>query len=477
MLAPISAPVEPPPVSVEVDLGVAGVVFMIDAHGAPTPNAFSLSPDDRYAHSLTEAELAQGAKYLNNSSELDELLDCNADERLRAAECLGRWIADNAVGGFRWHVSGDIVSRDYAVFIRDVCRASHPVRHWIYTRRTDELILQVLSADNLAVNLSADRDNYKAMRVLAASFPRVRLTYLTIGETIPADLPEGSVVFLPPLLHGRDGPWWRTATTGQRAMVCPVDAQGGESAEVRCGPCSRCLLPRTVRHPLYLTTLDVAQRAAEERKKEREARSAKIAAAHEVHLKETRGRFFMLAEIGPAKDEPERKRTARIQRGLGRTAKEISFAIETQVLNSAPCYWMRAPMREVLFTPKPLRKKKQRHAAGLRTRVQVVPPSFASDLDGFVMGVFVPELAKCPGELLGVTISSPSPREVWVDVTSLVCDVEATARVNMITGVVISKSARLLGDITYARDNAIASAGLDLECSKSGASPRLARLS
>lgn len=233
------------------------------AYDAPRPNALSLL--DRvdcpqrtptceascYVQNLAAAQPDLHALYAHNSRTLREILDEGPLARLSWGVTLGLWIAQHATGGFRWHVSGDVTSRDHARWIRFVCRIADPVPCWIYTRSFAH-VESLLNTDNLAVNLSADRDNFAAARQLADTHG-LRICYLAteIGD-VPAALRDGDVIFPDYPLRGPGGahapsdtraasPFWASLTPAQRRAVCPVDLYG-KSEAVRCGPCQKCLL-------------------------------------------------------------------------------------------------------------------------------------------------------------------------------------------------------------------------------------------
>lgn len=159
---------------------------------------------------------------------------------------LGDWIEANCQGGFRWHVSGDVMGGKHALWIVDVCKYSPSVSHWIYTR-TLPLVSVLKEPRNLSVNISSDKDNY-AEALQIAKKHSVRLTYLSQGE-IPEDLPPDSVLFIDYPIRGRDlpnptdHPWWKSLTKEQRRLVCVADFFG-QSEQHRCGPCNRCMYPK-----------------------------------------------------------------------------------------------------------------------------------------------------------------------------------------------------------------------------------------
>lgn len=265
--------------------GLGGLSLHFDGNGkitagngtldAPKPNAFSLvqiddcpqsTPTCRkscYVHNLEAAQKSTHDLYRHNSKTIREIL---ADPFLADAWALNvaTWIATNAAGGFRWHVSGDVYSLEYARWIADVCRESPTVDHWIYTRSFDFLAplaeVSTPRGGNLAINLSCDADNYaaaceasvkfgasattKASRA-AAHLQPLRLNYLTVDGVVP-DLGADDVIFPDYALRPRqfktfeESPWWQTITPFQRGLVCPADAVG-KSEKIRCGPCSRCL--------------------------------------------------------------------------------------------------------------------------------------------------------------------------------------------------------------------------------------------
>ncbi len=221
----------------------------------PSPNAFSLvqvqdcpfaTPECIsvcYVHRLERAEQNVHRAYRHNSRAIREAL---ADPSLRRAteRAFAAWIATHCRHGFRWHVSGDIFSREYAEFIGAVCRATPTVRFWIDTRSFPYLA-PILGIPNLVVNLSADKDNWEGALWLHREFG-LRLCYLTVDGTVPS-LPEGSVIFPSHELRGRDlanpldAPWWQSLSKAERRMVCPPDFFG-QSEHLRCGPCKKCLV-------------------------------------------------------------------------------------------------------------------------------------------------------------------------------------------------------------------------------------------
>lgn len=266
--------------------GPEGTYLFIDGNGKitrdngtllePRPNAFSLVQVETcpgsteacrsacYVHNLETHQGAIHDLYKHNTREIRRILN-----GFLAEEWIGimaGWIRENAAGGFRWHVSGDVFSDTYAWWIHDVCRAAPEVPFWIYTRSFGDSYLCPLAevstvrGGNLSLNLSCDRDNYARAREAAIawsgwdaddpggahSIVPLRLCYLTLDGTVPDDLPEGSVIFPDYNLRPRqfatlaESPWWQTLTPAQRAMVCPVDAHG-KSEKNRCGPCTRCL--------------------------------------------------------------------------------------------------------------------------------------------------------------------------------------------------------------------------------------------
>jgi hypothetical protein len=281
-------------VSARID-GPGGKHLYLDGNGkvtagngtfdAPKPNAFSLrnvedcpqsTPTCReacYVDNLRGAQPELWAMYEHNARSIREIL---AEPALADAWVLwmAKWITVNAGGGFRWHVSGDVFSLEYARWVADVVRESAPVLSWLYTRSFDFLgpLAEVStlrkrpsmprSGGNLVLNLSCDQDNYWDARKASLDFGDaktvpcgdsfqthffpLRLCYLTVDGAVPTTLPEGSVIFPDYSLRPRqfdtlaESPWWASLTPAQRKMVCPVDAHGKAETR-RCGPCQRCL--------------------------------------------------------------------------------------------------------------------------------------------------------------------------------------------------------------------------------------------
>lgn len=222
----------------------------------PTPNALSLPhigtcPGSSaicrstcYVRGLEKHAPEVFACYKDNERVIHSLLmNCHARED--SAVALGAWINENCRGGFRWHVSGDVMGQSHAQWIAQVCRRSPDVNHWIYTR-TFGAVHNLVQAPNLVVNISADEENYVQARAVSLVYG-FRLCYLSQGP-IPSDLPEDSVVFPDYPQRGRDlkkpttHQWWQELSQVQRKLVCPADFFG-QSERFRCGPCSRCLVP------------------------------------------------------------------------------------------------------------------------------------------------------------------------------------------------------------------------------------------
>lgn len=205
-----------------------------------------------YVHGIEANAPDTYSLYRWNSARLRAVMQGDAWVRREWAYRLARWITDNAAGGFRWHVSGDVFSREYALWISLVCRLSPTVKHWIYTRSFD--FVGDLYAPNLAVNLSADRDNLEAAFECAEDWPGTRVCLMVTDVDVCSGdsfaqalgrLRHGDVVF--PDYPLRDGTelgreWFSRLPAHLKQMVCPVD-RCGKSEERRCGPCDRCLHP------------------------------------------------------------------------------------------------------------------------------------------------------------------------------------------------------------------------------------------
>jgi hypothetical protein len=249
-------------------------------YAEPAPNAFSLPAasvegqgfgscpgstevcrSSCYVRNLAQHAPELYAHYTENADTLVALL-AHPDAAFYAASALAVWIRAHASGGFRWHVSGDVWGMLHAQWIVSVCMLAPDVPFWIYTR-TLGVVGALRAARNLAVNVSADRENYSDARRMAVA-TGATLTYLVGGDDakqinhappgegcrnctgVPYDLPPGSVIFPDYALRGRDladptsAPWWQALTHEQRRQVCPTDFYG-QSEHHRCGPCRRCL--------------------------------------------------------------------------------------------------------------------------------------------------------------------------------------------------------------------------------------------
>lgn len=251
-----------PGLSLFVD-GNSKVTVGNGSYERPAPNAFSLphisscpgsTPACReacYVHGLQAAQPALYARYALNAATLHRLLMSKAAFEASAL-AFGRWIAQHAAHGFRWHVSGDVMHLRHASWIVSVCACAPDVPFWIYTRTLDAVSL-LLGAGNLAVNISADDDNLQHALATAAMYPRARVCYMARSAD-PAQLPvlpRDSVIFPDYPQRGREliepteHPWWKGLTHEQKRSVCPPDFFG-QSKHHRCGPCTKCLRPRQV---------------------------------------------------------------------------------------------------------------------------------------------------------------------------------------------------------------------------------------
>jgi len=220
----------------------------------PKPNAFSTvqisdcpgsTPSCRkacYVHGLEKYAPDVHNAYKHNSINIRRvLLDENNSAIL--SDKFARWIKANC-NEFRWHVSGDIFSREYAQFIKHVAIKTPDVLFWIYTR-TFDFVEELNGAGNLVVNLSADIDNdYEAFNY--ADEYNLRVCYFSNTGEIPLRLRDNDVIFPNYSLRGRemdnpeDHKWWKELTERQKKMVCPVDFYG-QSEKRRCGKCKRCM--------------------------------------------------------------------------------------------------------------------------------------------------------------------------------------------------------------------------------------------
>jgi hypothetical protein len=228
------------------------------SYANPSPNAFSLphisscpgsTPICRascYVHGLQKNAPELHARYSLNAAALGRVL-MSSRASYEAADLLGAWIEANCPGGFRWHVSGDVMHMRHAAWIVNVCEVALKVPFWIYTRSL-ELAGVLATAPNLAVNVSADSYNYAEARHIATE-QGLRLCYLSHDGMTPADLAEGDVVFPDYPHRGRSLPtptdhaWWQSLTSERRRAVCPADFFG-QSEHHRCGPCNKCLTPK-----------------------------------------------------------------------------------------------------------------------------------------------------------------------------------------------------------------------------------------
>jgi hypothetical protein len=219
----------------------------VQGQGVHCPQSTPACRESCYVKGLAQHAPELYALYQDNFDTLMHLLVGPVDKRWNAACALAGWIDEHCVGGFRWHVSGDVLNLAHAKFIARVARLSPNVSHWIYTRTLD-VVPWLCDAGNLAVNISCDADNYEAAReaYYGVDDQSVRLAYLTVDGTLPSDLPLSSIIFPDYSLRGRSlsdptsHAWWQGLSQEHRRMVCPTDFFG-QSEQHRCGPCRKCL--------------------------------------------------------------------------------------------------------------------------------------------------------------------------------------------------------------------------------------------
>ena len=135
----------------------------------PVANSFSLVQKDDcpfateicksvcYVNNLEKTEVRVHDKFKHNSKAIREILNNPVTQKI-VEDAFAQYIRRFCSNGFRWHVSGDIFSVEYAKFITSICKKVPRVRCWIYTRSFDYLS-ELYEIQNLAVNLSADKEN------------------------------------------------------------------------------------------------------------------------------------------------------------------------------------------------------------------------------------------------------------------------------------------------------------------------------
>lgn len=254
-------------------VGPDGVVLYLDGNqkisgwSEPKPNAFSLvqiedcpmsTPTCRascYVHGLEANAKSIHDRYRHNSKTIREILA--SPHAAEWARLMAAWITTNAPKeiGFRWHVSGDLFSSEYASWVATVVEWSPSVRHWIYTR-SFPLTAAFVGLKNISVNYSVDRDNFATAKPYydahAACGSPVRYAYLVTDDGLTPELPEGSILFPDYALRGsrtaspkeaRDtSTWYQSLTSMQRRQVCPTDFYG-KSEHAVCGWCTSCMEP------------------------------------------------------------------------------------------------------------------------------------------------------------------------------------------------------------------------------------------
>ena len=195
-----------------------------------------------YVHGLQKNAKNIHNSYKENSFNIKKILQSNEDTN-QVINLFSNWISSNCIE-FRWHVSGDIFSRDYAEFIKQVCFKTPSVKFWIYTK-SFEYLEHIVNLDNLIVNISADKDNIDLAKRKAKLYD-LRICYLSEEGEIP-ELSNDSVIFPNYNLRGRDLDtptshwWWQSLSKKNKDMICPVDFYG-QSEDNRCGKCTKCMV-------------------------------------------------------------------------------------------------------------------------------------------------------------------------------------------------------------------------------------------
>jgi hypothetical protein len=145
----------------------------------------------------------------------------------------GRLTGEKGVRFFRWHDSGDLFHRDYALAILDICHATPGVSHWLPTRVSPLLAAALASVDSFPANLSVtvscargsrhEQAQRAAVDAIRARHPaaRVTLTYTDVQDR--ASQPDLGQL-------QRD--------YGKDMAVCPVTTYSSHSGS--CEGCRRC---------------------------------------------------------------------------------------------------------------------------------------------------------------------------------------------------------------------------------------------
>ncbi len=209
---------------------------------ASCPGATPACLSSCYVHGLNEEQPALAAAYARNMSVIQQCLMTEVRFH-NSAEHVAAYASK--FERFRWHVSGDVFSPRYARWIVRVCELAPATKFWIYTRSLS-LVPVLLLAENLAVNVSADSDNFEeAVRTRDFGFGNrlARICYmLREGEQVP-QLPKDSVIFPDyEMREARRPDLLEEVGTDRRRMICPADYYG-QSHRYRCGPCKKCLRP------------------------------------------------------------------------------------------------------------------------------------------------------------------------------------------------------------------------------------------
>lgn len=144
---------------------------------------------------------------------------------------------------FRIHVSGEFFSATYAAAWARVCHEYPDANFWCYTHSQEPDVIRILNLiPNLKAFLSCDRDNWQQMLKLSKRFPRMGLSYYSVGEkppnevyerggSVPVDMPTGLVVFPDKRVQKKSHFW----------LTCPTErADAVMKKNEACIRCRRC---------------------------------------------------------------------------------------------------------------------------------------------------------------------------------------------------------------------------------------------
>jgi hypothetical protein len=96
---------------------------------------------------------------------------------------------------FRWHASGDLYSREYALKVMEVCKRTPNTKHWIPTKEralATELMRSGLVPDNVCIRVSGAMVDGAPLAVESGLTTSTVFSHKVAGATIGVECPAPS---------------------------------------------------------------------------------------------------------------------------------------------------------------------------------------------------------------------------------------------------------------------------------------------